>query len=139
MANTMKAVWQGGRLFAHTAASGHTLVTDTPEEAGGTDSAVTPMELILLGVIGCTGVDVVSILEKMREPIEGLEIEAGFERSEKHPRIYTRIHIAYSLRGDLEEKNVQRAIELSQDRYCSASATVAATAKMTYEFVIVKD
>ena len=136
MANTMKAVWQGGTRFEHTAATGHTVLTDAPEAAGGTNTAATPMELILLGLIGCTGVDVASILTKMKQPLTGLEVEAEYERAEDHPKVYTRIHLTYRLRGDLDEKRVRRAIELSETRYCSASAMIGKTATITHDFEI---
>ena len=136
MSDTMKAVWTGGRRFVHTAATGHEIVTDTPEASGGTDTGPTPMELVLLGVLGCTGVDVAAILEKMQQPLEGLEVEAAFERADDHPRVYTRIHLTYRLKGDLDPQKVQRAIELSEQKYCSASAMVRGVAEITHEFVI---
>ncbi|MCB1184322.1 OsmC family protein [bacterium] len=134
----MKAVWQGGMRFRHTSASGHEVLTDAPTAAGGTGTAPSPMELMILGLIGCTGVDVASILAKMKQPLEGLEVSAAAERAEDHPRVYTRIHLTYRLRGDLDENKVKRAIELSESRYCSASAMLAGTATITHEFVLDK-
>ncbi len=131
MSNRMTTRWDGGMRFVHTSASGHEVITD-----GDTTRDPSPMELILLGVIGCTGVDVTSILTKMKEPLEGLEVSADFERAEEHPRVYTKIHLTYRLRGHLNEKKVQRAIELSENKYCSASAMVGKTAEITHEYVI---
>ena len=79
---------------------------------------------------------VTNILIKMKEPLEGLEVSAGFERSEKHPRVYTKIHLTYKFRGALNEKKVQRAIGLSETKYCSVSAMVGQTAKITHEYTI---
>lgn len=132
----MTAVWDGGLRFIHTSASGHELVTDAPLASGGTDTAPSPMELILLGVIGCTGVDVASILTKMKEPLAGLEVSATHERSAQHPRVFTKIHLSYRLRGALDEMKVQRAIALSEGTYCSASAMIAKTAVITHDYVI---
>jgi putative redox protein len=136
MNNKMTATWDGGLRFVHTSVSGHALVTDAPETSGGTDTAPSPLELILLGVIGCTGVDVATILTRMKEPLAGLEVSAEFERADEHPRVYTKIHLIYRLRGALDEKKVRRAIELSETKYCSASAMVGKTATITHEFSI---
>ena len=134
--NTMTATWTGGRRFVHTSASGHGLVTDTTEEFGGSGTAPSPMELIILGLIGCTGIDVSSILERMREPLRGLEVTATYERSESHPKVFTRIHLNYTLQGDLDEKKVQRAIDLSESKYCSVSAMLHGTVDITHKIVI---
>lgn len=133
----MTATWTGGMRFVHQSASGHALVTDAPSEHGGLGSAASPMELLLLGLIGCTGVDVASILERMKQPLEGLEVSAEAERAEEHPRVYTRIHIIYTLKGDLDPKKVERAIDLSETKYCSASAMLGKTAEITNEYRIV--
>ncbi len=136
MATKMTATWAGGMRFVHQSASGHAVVTDAPVEHGGLGSAVSPMELLLLGLIGCTGVDVASILTRMKEPLQGLEVTAEAERAEDHPKVYTRIHLVYTLTGALDEKKVQRAIDLSETKYCSASAMLRATAAMTSEYHI---
>jgi len=132
----MKAIWDGGMRFVHTSASGHEVITDAPVGGGGTDTAPTPMELILLGVIGCTAVDVTAILTKMKEPLEGLEVTAEYERADEHPRVYTRIHLIYKFKGTLNEKKVVRAIDLSENKYCSASAMVGKIAVITNEYTI---
>ena len=94
------------------------------------------MELVILGLIGCTGVDVASILERMREPVRGLEVTATYERSETHPKVFTKIHLTYLLQGELDGKKVQRAIDLSESKYCSVSAMLAGAVDITHEFVI---
>lgn len=136
MANKMTATWAGGMRFVHKSASGHAVVTDAPSEHGGEGTAASPMELMLLGLIGCTGVDVTSILTKMKEPLLGLDVAAEFTRAEEHPKVYTRIHLVYTLTGDLDEKKVQRAINLSETKYCSASAMLGKTAEITHEYHI---
>jgi putative redox protein len=107
-------------------------------EAGGLNTAATPMELVLLGLVGCTGVDVVSILTKMKEPLEGLEVTAEYERAENHPKVYTRIHLTYTVKGDVDEKKLKRAIDLSESTYCSVSAMLKSTAEITNEYDIKK-
>ncbi|MCK9994732.1 MAG: OsmC family protein [Candidatus Krumholzibacteria bacterium] len=133
----MTATWAGGMRFVYKSASGHGLLTDATVAGGGEGTAVSPMELIILGLIGCTGVDVASILERMREPLLGLEVTATYERAEKHPKVYTKIHLTYSLRGSgFDEKKVRRAIDLSENKYCSVSAMLGHTAEITNEYTI---
>jgi putative redox protein len=132
----MTANWTGGMRFVYTSATGHGLVTDAPKESGGGDTAATPLELLLLGLIGCTGVDVTSILAKMKEPLEALEVTAEAERAEQHPKVYTKIHLTYRVTGAVDEKKLQRAINLSESTYCSASAMLGKTAEITSEYVL---
>ncbi len=134
----MTATWAGGMRMVYESATGHGLVTDAPVEAGGLNTAATPMELVLLGLVGCTGVDVVSILTKMKEPLEGLEVTAEYERAENHPKVYTRIHLTYRVQGDVNEKKLKRAIDLSESTYCSVSAMLKSTAEITNEYDIKK-
>ncbi|ASI98875.1 OsmC family protein [Thermococcus celer] len=103
------------------------------------DGGISPMRLLLMSVAGCTAYDVVMILQKMREPIENLEVEISGERREEHPRIYRKVHIHYRIYGDVNEEKARRAIELSQDKYCSASAHVKLSgAELTYSFEVVR-
>ncbi|NJD98289.1 OsmC family peroxiredoxin [Thermococcus sp. LS1] len=103
------------------------------------EGGISPMKLLLLSVAGCTAYDVVMILQKMREPIEGLEVEISGERREEHPRIYKKVHLHYKIYGDVSEEKAKRAIELSQDKYCSASAHIKLSgAELTYSFEIIK-
>ena len=131
-APSLTATWTGGRQFVHRSATGHALVTDTPVEHGGGGTAPTPMELVLMGLAGCTGVDVVSILETMRQPLRELSVVAEFERAAEHPRVYTRIRLRYRLRGDLDPDRVDRAVALSRDRYCSVAAMLAPTVPLEH-------
>ena len=137
MATTkMTGVWAGGMKFVHRSASGHEVVTDAAGPDGGATTAASPMELVILGLVGCTGLDVASILERMRQPLEGLEVTATSERAESHPRVYTKIHLTFVLKGALDESKVKRAIKLSEDTYCSVSAMLGKTAEITSEYVI---
>ena len=132
----MTATWTGGKRFVYESASGHGLLTDAPTAAGGGDTAATPMELLILGLIGCTGVDVTSILTKMKEPLEGLRVTAETERAQEHPKIYTKIHLTYHVKGQVNPKKLERAINLSETRYCSASAMLSKAAEITNEYLI---
>lgn len=134
----MTATWAGGMRFVYKSASGHGLVTDAPEEAGGEGTAASPMEIVMLGLIGCTGVDVTSILLKMKEPLVGLEVSAEYERAEQHPKVFTRIHLKYTTRGPISEKKLQRAISLSENTYCSVSAMLNKTAEITNEYELLE-
>ena len=131
----MTATWEKGFRFVHRSASGHELVTDAPEAVGGTDTGPSPMELIILGLIGCTGVDVASILERMRQPLEGLEVSAEYERAENHPKVYTKIHLTYTVKGDIPAGKVEHAVHLSEDTFCSVSAMLKEKVEITSEIV----
>jgi putative redox protein len=129
---TITTTWTGGRQFIHRSATGHALVTDTPVESGGGGTAPTPMELIIMGLAGCTGVDVAGILEGMRQPLRRLEITAEYERADDHPRVFTRVELRYRLQGDLDPAKVERAVALSQDKYCSVSAMLAGRVELVH-------
>jgi len=101
------------------------------------EGGLSPMKLLLLSVAGCTAYDVVLFLQRMREPISGLEVEISGSRKEDHPRIYNRVHLHYLIYGKVREEKARRAIELSQDKYCSASAHLKLSgAELTYSFEI---
>ena len=126
-----------GLSFVGKADSNHWLTMDGPPEFGGAAAATRPMELFLIGLAGCTGMDVVSILTKKRLSLREFRVEVEATRAPEHPKVFTEIKIKYYLRGDgLEEKDVARAIELSQDKYCSASAILSQSAEITHEFTI---
>jgi len=119
------------------AESNHWLSIDEKVEDGGNGAATSPMELMLMSVASCSAMDVISILKKRRVENLQLEIEVEVERRDEHPRIYTNIHLTYIVTGkDIKEKDVARAIQLSEDKYCSAIAMVKNTAKMTSEYVL---
>jgi len=127
--------WNSGLAFtAHQ--GGHSIPLDAPRESGGQDSGASPKGLLLSGLGGCTGMDVVSILEKMRVPLEGLEVQATAELTEDHPKVFKSIHLRYAFRGrDLAMDKLEKAVILSMDRYCGVSAMLAKAAPITWEIV----
>ena len=134
---TRKMSWQGGLTFEGTGAFGLKLVADTRKEVGGNESGFTPAELLLFGVIGCTGMDTVSILKKMRQDLTALEIEAEGTQPDDYPKPFESIKIRYKFTGNnLDPKMVERAVELSQTKYCMVSLTVAGKTDVSYEINI---
>lgn len=114
--------------------TGHNMPMDASESSGGDDSAASPMEMLLAGLGGCTGIDVVMILRKMKAEIEDFNIDIEAERAEEHPKRYKKIHLKYYIKGkNLEDKKVQKAIDLSENKYCSASASLNAEITHSYE------
>ncbi|NLM97737.1 MAG: OsmC family protein [Halanaerobiaceae bacterium] len=125
----------GGIEFQAKGDSGHQITVGFPEDAGGKDSGPTPMELLLYGAAGCTGIDIVKILEKMKAEVLEFEILIDGQRAEKHPRRFEIIEIEYIIKGKgLSEKNVRRAIELSQEKYCSATNSLNAEIRYSYQY-----
>lgn len=132
-----KARWVEGLQFVTTAPSNHAILLDGSEKGGGLDSAVHPGELILLGLAGCTGMDVISLLKKMRVEVAEFEVRVEAEAAEEHPKIWRKIHLTYFVAGqDIPEDKLKKAIELSQTKYCSVSATMKASAEVTYDYQI---
>jgi putative redox protein len=131
--------WTGEASFAGTSASGHTVVMDGSPEFGGKNKGARPMELVLIGMGGCTAFDVVHILRKGRQNITDCAAEIDAERAETDPKVFTKIHIHFVVSGKgLDAKKVQHAIELSADKYCSASIMLGKTAKITHDFEIIE-
>ncbi|WP_203289899.1 OsmC family protein [Metabacillus sp. cB07] len=126
--------WNGNMSFSGTSPSGHAVKMDGPTEAGGENSAPRPTELLLHAVAGCTGIDIISILQKMRLNPSAFEMDLTGTRAEDHPKRFTAIHIHYKLEGDLPEEKVIRAIQLSKDKYCSVSQSL--NAEITAEYSI---
>ena len=126
-----------GLSFVGKADSNHWVAMDGPPEFGGAAAGPRPMELLLIGLVGCTGMDVVSILAKKRVPLREFRVAVEAARAPDHPKVFTDIKISYYFRGDgLKEKDVTRAIELSQEKYCSASAMFSRTGEINYEYEI---
>ena len=100
------------------------LVMDIAEDSGGADEGGRPMHLMLAALGGCTGIDVMSILNKMKQPVEGYEVHIEAEQSEEHPKVYTEIKVTHIIKGDVEEDRAARAVELSSEKYCSVSAQI---------------
>ncbi|MFK3986354.1 MULTISPECIES: OsmC family protein [Exiguobacterium] len=124
--------WKQGMAFQTTTPSGHNVTLDAGEDVGGLNTGPRPTEMLLQATAACTGIDIVSILHKMRLPLERFEMEVDGVRATEHPKKFTAIHILYVLDGDMPEERVRRAIELSVDRYCSVSHSLNAT--MTYSY-----
>ncbi len=126
--------------FTGRATSGHTLVMDADDTSGGQNAGFRPMELLLVGFGGCSGMDVISILRKKRQAVTGLEINVQGEKSDDHPKIYKEVHIQYVVKGKgVQKEAVDRAIALSLDKYCSVGATLAKAGKITHSFRIIED
>lgn len=126
-----------GITFVGKTDSNHWITMDGPEEFGGSDAGIRPKELLLLGLGGCTGSDVVSILQKKRINLEDFEINIETEVSEGHPQMFTRLHLEYVFYGkDINVKDVERAIELSQTKYCGVTAMLEKAVEMTHSYRI---
>jgi putative redox protein len=134
-----KITWINGRAFLGESGSGHSVVMDGAPEAGGRNIGVRPMEMLLLGLGGCTAFDVVMILEKSRENITGCEVELISERASEDPKVFTHVKMVYTVTGkNLKPAAVERAIKLSADKYCSASKMFEFTAKIEHEWKIIE-
>lgn len=134
-----KITWINGRAFLGESGSGHAVVMDGAPEAGGHNIGVRPMEMLLLGLGGCTAFDVVMILEKGREKVTGCEVELDGERASEEPRVFTKVKLVYTLVGkNLKPAAVERAINLSQEKYCSATRMFEKTAAIEHEWKIVE-
>jgi len=119
--------------------TGHILNMDGAPEAGGRNLAPRPMELMLAGAGGCTAFDVVLILQRSRQNISACEVSLQAERAETDPKVFTKINLHFTVKGkDLDPSKVERAINLSHDKYCSATAMLGKTAEITYSFEIVQ-
>ena len=125
--------------FSGAASSGHTLIMDADNESGGHNAGFRPMELLLVSFGGCTGMDVISILRKKKQNVSGLEINVKGEKSDTDPKIYKEIHLEYVVKGrDVEKRAVERAIDLSLEKYCSVGATLARAGTITHSYRIVE-
>lgn len=134
--------WTGphGMTFVAETGSGHALVMDGAPDGGGRDLAPRPMETVLAGTGGCTAYDVVLILRKSGQDVRGCDVRLESERAERDPKIFTRIHFHFVVRGNSLKPNlVERAIKLSHDKYCSASIMLSKTAQLSHSFEIVED
>lgn len=124
--------------FSGTAASGHVLQMDADENSGGKNHGFRPMELLLVGFGGCSGMDVISILRKKRQPVTGLDVNVKGEKTESYPKIYKAVHIEYVVKGKgVEKEAVERAIALSLEKYCSVGATLAKAGAITHSYKVV--
>jgi len=131
--------YTGGASFEASTESGHTVVLDGAEEYGGANKGPRPMEMVLVGLGGCTSFDVMLILNKARQDVRDCVAEVTAERAENPPKVFTRIHIKFIVTGKgIDRKRVERAIQLSEEKYCSASIMLAKTAKISHELELIE-
>jgi putative redox protein len=135
--------WMGsdaGMSFVAETGSGHAVVMDGAPEAGGRNLGPRPMEMLLAGTGGCSAFDVVMILKKGRQAVTGCDVTLSAERAETDPKVFTQIHLHYRVKGrQLKPETVLRAIELSKEKYCSASIMIAKTAEITFDYEIIEE
>ena len=135
--SVVKVKWLDGLRFVASDDKGHSVAMDASKEHGGEGLAFSPIQLLLVALGGCTGMDVVNILRKQRQKLTGLEIVVSGERVSDHPRVYSKVHVEYKLKGEnLKDKALRTAIQLSEDKYCSVGATIGKTAKMSHSYVL---
>lgn len=116
---------------------GHTFISDASEEIGGNDLGPRPKQLLLAGLIGCTGIDTMSILKKMKIEPDDLNIEVEAENTEEHPKVYENIHLTFKFKGkNLPKKKIERAVSLSQEKYCGVTAMLEKATPVTYDITI---
>ena len=131
--------WLPPMGFVGESGSGHSVVMDGPPENGGSDLGIRPMEMLLLGMGGCASFDVVHILKKSRQQISDCEALLEAERAEEEPKVFTKIHLHFIVTGkQLDKKRVEKAIELSAEKYCSASIMLGKTAQISHDFEIIE-
>ena len=129
--------WIEGVSFVAETGSGHAMVIDGAPDAGGRNLGPRPMEMVLAGTAACTAFDVVWILKKARQPVADCIVEAEADRAAEDPKVFTRIHFVYRIRGNgLNRAQVERAVKLSKEKYCSATIMLAKTAEVSYEIVV---
>jgi putative redox protein len=131
--------WAGRMTFIGKAGTNHLVPMDTSAEFDGDNAATKPLELLLVALGGCTGMDVVPLLRKMRQNVTAFDINVTAERSEEHPKVYTKIDLEYVVTGsNLEEDKVRRAVDLSQEKYCSVSAMLRKSCPVSYAVRLVQ-
>ncbi len=131
--------WLEGVSFVAQSGSGHSVVMDGPPDDGGRNLGVRPMEMLLMGMGGCTAFDVMLILRRSRQAVTDCVVELSAERVEEPPKVFSKIHAHFIVTGNgLSEKHVRRAVELSAEKYCSASIMLGKTAEITHDFEIVE-
>jgi putative redox protein len=135
----MKVVvdWDGGMAFAARGDSGHTVMMDASPDAGGQDRGSRPMELLLMGLGGCSSIDVMMMLNKSRQDVTDCQAVVEAERADAVPAVFTKIHVHFIVKGHgVSEKHVERAVKLSAEKYCSASIMLAQVAEVTHSYEV---
>lgn len=131
--------WLEGMAFVGESESGHAVVMDAAPAVGGRNLGLRPMEMLLIGAGGCSSIDVISILAKMRQNVRDCYVELDAERAENDPKVFTKIHMHFVVKGrDIKPEAVEKAVKLSAEKYCSASIMLGATAKVTHDFEVVQ-
>ena len=131
--------WVENATFIGETDSGHAVVMDGPPDHGGRNLGPRPMEMLLLGLGGCTTFDIIMILKKSRQAVTDCVVEISAKRADEEPKVFTKIHIHFIVTGkDLKEKQVERAVSLSAEKYCSASIMLGKMAEITHDFEIVE-
>lgn len=135
-----KVSYVNGLQFVGSASSGHAIVMDADSEVGGHNTAPRPMELLLIGIGGCSGMDVVSILKKKKQDFTGLQINIKGSQADTYPNKFTNIDLEFIVRGkNISEEAVKRSVELSMNKYCSVKATLEGTAKINFTYKVIQE
>ena len=136
MKHNVNTSWKGNMQF-NALVSGHEVIMDAPPQVGGEDKGARPKQLMLAALAGCTGMDVVSILKKMRIDVEQFDIDIEADMTEENPKHYTKMHLIYKFKGEnLDPEKLKKAVELSQEKYCGVSMVYRQTMELTYEIVM---
>jgi len=131
--------WIEKMAFVGESESGHAVVMDASPDVGGRNLGPRPMEMLLLGTGGCSSIDVMLILQKMRQAVSDCHVEIEAERAESEPRVFTKIHLHFVVKGKgIKAEAVEKAVKLSAEKYCSASIMLGATAAMTHDFEVIE-
>jgi putative redox protein len=133
--HTIECNWQEAMQFSATV-NGHTLILDAEAEFGGQDKGPRPKPLLLVSLAGCTAMDVIAILRKMKLEVKSFKVKVDGELTEEHPKTYRKIHIAYILSGDLPAEKVEHAVNLSREKYCGVNAMLNKVSEVTYSIEI---
>lgn len=134
-----RIVLRDDMIFTGYSSNGFSIPLDAQKAAGGHDAGISPMELLLTALAGCTGMDVISILRKKQQQVTAFEVQVEGMRADEHPKVFTEIWVKYIVTGqNIDPAAVERAIELSRDKYCGAAATLRHTAQIHYDYVIVE-
>ena len=134
-----KVVWNGGMSFTGSSDSGYLLPLDATSVSGGQGAGFLPLQLIAIGLVGCTAMDVISILKKKRQEVTNFEVLAHIERADEHPKIFTNIVLEYKVTGkNIDQKAVERAVELSETRYCPAQAMLEKSVEISSKISIIE-
>ncbi|NLB70745.1 MAG: OsmC family protein [Chloroflexi bacterium] len=136
----LSVVWQGEMELTGYLEGGHTLTIDASEESGGHNKGPLPIALVAVGTAGCASLDVVSILRKKKVNFTGYECKLHVERREEHPRVFTKMHFEYIVTGtDIKRKDVERAVQLAEEKYCQAIAMMSKTAEIVHTITIIEE